>query len=183
MIARSVMPISYLLAGPLADNVFGPLMDVNGALANTFFGTLLGTGAGRGIGLMFVISARPAFSSPSWCMPIRASATSKTNCRMPSQSQPISQNQKGDPCVISLFDSTGYLPALSLTVITPVEVNSSDQPVQRWTDQESDHEHDEEELPPTDCQDRPACKHAQPEGRHAQKNLNGFIGSHSTSAF
>ena len=57
MIARSVMPISYLLAGPLADNVFGPLMDVNGALAGTFLGTLLGTGAGRGIGLMFVLSA------------------------------------------------------------------------------------------------------------------------------
>ena len=57
MIARSVMPVSYLLAGPLADNVFGPLMDVNGALAGTFLGALLGTGAGRGIGLMFVLSA------------------------------------------------------------------------------------------------------------------------------
>jgi DHA3 family macrolide efflux protein-like MFS transporter len=57
MISRSVMPISFLLAGPLADRVFGPLMDVNGAWANTFLGTLLGTGPGRGIGLMFVISA------------------------------------------------------------------------------------------------------------------------------
>ena len=57
MIGRSVMPLSYLLAGPLADHVFGPLMDVNGTLANTFLGTMLGTGPGRGIGLMFVISA------------------------------------------------------------------------------------------------------------------------------
>jgi len=57
MIGRSIMPLSYLLAGPLADNVFGPLMDVGGAWANTFLGTLLGTGAGRGIGLMFVLSA------------------------------------------------------------------------------------------------------------------------------
>jgi DHA3 family macrolide efflux protein-like MFS transporter len=57
MIARSVMPVSYLLAGPLADQVFGPLMDVNGAWANSFLGSLLDTGAGRGIGLMFVISA------------------------------------------------------------------------------------------------------------------------------
>lgn len=57
MISRSVMPLSYLLAGPLADRVFGPLMDVNGAWANTFLGSLLHTGAGRGIGLMFVISA------------------------------------------------------------------------------------------------------------------------------
>jgi MFS family permease len=57
MIARSVMPVSYLLAGPFADRVFGPLMEVNGAWANTFLGTLLGTGAGRGVGLMFVASA------------------------------------------------------------------------------------------------------------------------------
>jgi len=57
MISRSVMPVSYLIAGPLADRVFGPLMDTGGAWANTFLGTLLGTGAGRGIGFMFVISA------------------------------------------------------------------------------------------------------------------------------
>ena len=57
MISRSVMPIAYLLAGPLADRVFGPLMDAGGAWANTFLGTVLGTGAGRGIGLMFVMSA------------------------------------------------------------------------------------------------------------------------------
>lgn len=57
MIARSVMPIAYLSAGPLADRVFGPLMEANGAWANTFLGTLLGTGPGRGIGLMFAISA------------------------------------------------------------------------------------------------------------------------------
>jgi hypothetical protein len=57
MISRSVMPVSYLIAGPLADRVFGPLMDINGALADTFLGTWLGIGAGRGIGLMFVMSA------------------------------------------------------------------------------------------------------------------------------
>jgi hypothetical protein len=57
MISRSVMPVSFLIAGPLADRVFGPLLDVNGAWANTFLGTLLDTGPGRGIGLMFVGSA------------------------------------------------------------------------------------------------------------------------------
>lgn len=57
MISRSVMPISFLLASPLADRVFGPLMEANGAWANTFLGTLLETGAGRGIGFMFVSSA------------------------------------------------------------------------------------------------------------------------------
>ncbi|HMD82026.1 MAG TPA: MFS transporter, partial [Anaerolineales bacterium] len=57
MISRSVMPIAYLSAGPLADRVFGPLMDTGGAWANTFLGTLLDAGPGRGIGLMFVLSA------------------------------------------------------------------------------------------------------------------------------
>ena len=57
MISRSVMPIAYLTAGPLADRVFGPLMDTGGAWANSFLGTLLDTGPGRGIGLMFVLSA------------------------------------------------------------------------------------------------------------------------------
>lgn len=57
MISRSVMPIAYLTAGPLADRVFGPLMDTGGAWANSFLGTLLEAGPGRGIGLMFVLSA------------------------------------------------------------------------------------------------------------------------------
>ena len=57
MISRSVMPIAYLTAGPLADRVFGPLMDTGGAWATTFLGTLLDVGPGRGIGLMFVLSA------------------------------------------------------------------------------------------------------------------------------
>lgn len=57
MISRSVMPIAYLTAGPLADRVFGPLMDTGGAWANTFLGTLLDVGPGRGIGLMFIVSA------------------------------------------------------------------------------------------------------------------------------
>ena len=57
MISRSVMPLAYLTAGPLADRVFGPLMDTGGAWANTFLGTLLDVGPGRGIGLMFIVSA------------------------------------------------------------------------------------------------------------------------------
>ena len=55
-ISQSMMPIAFLTAGPLADNFFGPLMSEGGAPANTFVGQLLGTGAGRGIGLMFIIS-------------------------------------------------------------------------------------------------------------------------------
>jgi MFS transporter, DHA3 family, macrolide efflux protein len=57
MISRSITPVAYLLAGPLADFVFEPLMRADGGLlARTWAGSLLGTGPGRGIGLMFVTS-------------------------------------------------------------------------------------------------------------------------------
>lgn len=55
MIASSMSPIAFLVAGPLADRVFEPLMSQNGALANTFLGSLLGSGPGRGVGLIFVL--------------------------------------------------------------------------------------------------------------------------------
>lgn len=49
--AISAAPIAFLLAGTLADNLFEPYMaEAGGAL-----GTLLGSGPGRGIGLMFVL--------------------------------------------------------------------------------------------------------------------------------
>lgn len=45
-------PVAYLLAGPLADRVFEPaLADGGGVLAG-----LVGSGPGRGIGLMFVLA-------------------------------------------------------------------------------------------------------------------------------
>jgi len=50
------MPLAYLLSGPLADHVFIPLLDEGGRLAPTALGRLLGTGPGRGIGLMFVLA-------------------------------------------------------------------------------------------------------------------------------
>jgi len=56
LISQSVMPVAYLISGPLADSIFEPLMQEGGALANTFLGSLLGTGPGRGIGLMFVLA-------------------------------------------------------------------------------------------------------------------------------
>jgi MFS family permease len=57
MISQSMMPLAFLLAGPLADRVFGPLMQAGGALAQTPVGWALSAGPGRGIGLMFVLSA------------------------------------------------------------------------------------------------------------------------------
>jgi MFS transporter, DHA3 family, macrolide efflux protein len=57
MISRSAMPLAFLLAGPLADFVFNPLMETGGALAATPLGLLLGAGPGRGIGLLFLLSS------------------------------------------------------------------------------------------------------------------------------
>ncbi len=54
LISRSMMPIAFLTSGLLADKIFEPLMREGGALASSIFGTILGVGSGRGIGLMFV---------------------------------------------------------------------------------------------------------------------------------
>ena len=54
MIAWSTLPLAYMIAGPLADNVFKPLLAEGGALAGSV-GLVLGVGPGRGTGLMFVV--------------------------------------------------------------------------------------------------------------------------------
>lgn len=53
-ITSSCLPLAYLVAGPLADGIFEPLMKTNGLLAGSI-GQIIGTGTGRGIGLMFII--------------------------------------------------------------------------------------------------------------------------------
>lgn len=55
MIAMLATTSAYVVAGPLADNVFGPLMADGGPLAGTV-GRLIGTGPGRGIGLMLIVA-------------------------------------------------------------------------------------------------------------------------------
>jgi len=54
MISRSMMPIAFLISGPVADYVFKPLLIEGGVLANTFVGRWIGVGPGRGLGLMFI---------------------------------------------------------------------------------------------------------------------------------
>lgn len=54
-IAQITIPFSMLLGGILADNIFEPAMMPDGALADTF-GGLVGTGAGAGMSLIFVIT-------------------------------------------------------------------------------------------------------------------------------
>jgi predicted MFS family arabinose efflux permease len=55
MIAQVGAPVSMLLAGFLADNVFEPLMTVGGS-GVPLFGWLIGSGPGAGMSLMFVIA-------------------------------------------------------------------------------------------------------------------------------
>ncbi len=54
MMINFLQPIAYIIAGPLADRVFEPLMAADGALAGSM-GQLMGVGPGRGIGLLFMI--------------------------------------------------------------------------------------------------------------------------------
>jgi len=54
-IGWSSYPLAALVAGPLADRIFEPLMATNGLLAGSV-GLLIGVGTGRGIGLLFVIT-------------------------------------------------------------------------------------------------------------------------------
>lgn len=55
MIAFSIMPIAYLVAGPLAEQLFEPAMLAGGKLASVF-GPLIGVGPGHGIALIFIIA-------------------------------------------------------------------------------------------------------------------------------
>jgi MFS family permease len=54
MLAQASLPAAYLAAGPLADHVFEPLLRKGGLLTHTL-GPWIGTGPGRGIGLMFIV--------------------------------------------------------------------------------------------------------------------------------
>jgi len=54
MIAKAALPLAYLLAGPLADNLFEPLLATTGLLIESV-GQIIGIGSGRGIGLLFIM--------------------------------------------------------------------------------------------------------------------------------
>lgn len=55
MISQGATAIAYAVAGPLADTVFEPMLVPGGALADSV-GGVIGTGPGRGIALIFVIT-------------------------------------------------------------------------------------------------------------------------------
>lgn len=52
-IVLATPPLAYMAAGPLSDQVFEPLMAANGLLAGSL-GRVIGTGEGRGIGLLII---------------------------------------------------------------------------------------------------------------------------------
>ncbi len=54
LVAEGFAPLAFLAAGPLADGLFEPWLADGGALAGNV-GDLVGTGPGRGVGLIFVL--------------------------------------------------------------------------------------------------------------------------------
>lgn len=54
MIAWASLPLAYLVAGPLADHVFEPLLSIGGPLTGSI-GQIIGVGPGYGIALLFVV--------------------------------------------------------------------------------------------------------------------------------
>ncbi|MEU8664589.1 MFS transporter [Actinoplanes philippinensis] len=54
MIAWSSMPVAFLLVAPGASHLLNPLLEPGGPLAPTV-GAVIGTGAGRGIGLTYIL--------------------------------------------------------------------------------------------------------------------------------
>jgi len=54
VISGMVTPIAFVLAGPLADGIFEPLLADGGTLAGSI-GQMIGTGPGRGSGFMYVL--------------------------------------------------------------------------------------------------------------------------------
>jgi DHA3 family macrolide efflux protein-like MFS transporter len=55
MLAQAAAPLAIVLAGPLADRVFEPLMAGSSPFARVA-GAVIGQGPGRGIALMFILA-------------------------------------------------------------------------------------------------------------------------------
>ena len=70
MIAQAVSPVAILLAGPLADGVFEPLLAPGGGLSSSV-GSLIGTGPGRGVGFLYVVAGLATMrrAAVGWLMP------------------------------------------------------------------------------------------------------------------
>jgi MFS family permease len=54
MVAHAAMPLAFLVAGPLADYLFNPLL-ISGGVLSSSVGPLIGVGPGRGIALLLIV--------------------------------------------------------------------------------------------------------------------------------
>ena len=61
-----MIPLANLVADPLAENVFEPLLEEGGAFSSTTVAGVVGAGAGRGIALIFIISALSLWITSSY---------------------------------------------------------------------------------------------------------------------
>lgn len=70
MVASSMVPISFMLAGPLVDQLFAPLMAADNTTA-VWLTRLVGTGEGNAVGLLFVCigTALVLLSAGFWLIP------------------------------------------------------------------------------------------------------------------
>lgn len=66
MIMRTCLPLAFLVAGPLADHVFKPLLAEGGPLAGSV-GAFIGVGPGRGIGLFYISTGILALIATTLC--------------------------------------------------------------------------------------------------------------------
>jgi len=55
MLVQAAAPIAYLIAGPLADRIFGPRFAAGGAWAHSV-GRFIGIGSSRGIAFLFILA-------------------------------------------------------------------------------------------------------------------------------
>ncbi|SCL14526.1 Major Facilitator Superfamily protein [Micromonospora nigra] len=71
VIGDASVPLAYVLAGPIADGLFEPLLRPDGALADSV-GRVVGTGEGRGIALLFAVTgvAMVLLAALAWTRPV-----------------------------------------------------------------------------------------------------------------
>ncbi|HEX5718460.1 MAG TPA: MFS transporter [Thermoanaerobaculia bacterium] len=54
LVGSAMLPLAYLLGGPLADRIFEPLLAADGALAGSV-GQVIGVGPGRGVAFLLIV--------------------------------------------------------------------------------------------------------------------------------
>ncbi len=94
MVALSAVPLSRLVAGPLADGLFEPLLAPDGALAGSL-GRVLGVGPGRGIALLYVVLgvAGTAAIAAAWSSPRLRRVESEIPSAAPAAAPPIARSE------------------------------------------------------------------------------------------